>query len=126
MRQIQPDSLRAQMDLRRLGDRFFDAARNLSRLGKVCLREIGLDWNPIVLEVSRGGRVIVYTLDSEYAQLGIQGRVCNVGRDRIGIGLDSGVIGPRGMYRDEVVRSLSEALDYVSKLGVQEEGGGLR
>lgn len=119
---INPKSTRAGMHLKQLEERFEAAAENLDRLGRVNMRQIGIDWNPSTLEPARNGKEIVYSLASysdDHSDL--VGRLRNVGRDQIGIEVvNRPLVGTNGFGNDEIVRNLSEAVGYAAKLDIKD------
>lgn len=117
-KRITPKSARAKIDFSNLEGLFSEASDNLKTTGSVNLAQIGIDWNPCVLK-SKGGK-IGYDVNHYSDENIISGQIRNVGRNEIGIEVYSGTVGASGLGNNDIIRYLSEAVNYASKLRIME------
>ena len=117
---IEPSGLRAQMRYTNLQDRFCDAKKSLGLYKRVSLEEMGVAWNPTVLEASGRG-----TINFRYSPLGggeISGQIRDGGSCNPIVEVKNGIalINRGQMCDDYLLESLAEAIAITSKLDIQD------
>ncbi len=119
---LTPKSNRAQMDFRGIESKFSGAVANVSKIGGVNLSQMGIDWNPSILTST--GKSLSYSISNLYSDSTepIKGKIRNCGHDKIGIEIyNPNMIGRSGYGNDEIIRCLSEAVEYSDKLEILDE-----
>ena len=119
---ITPNSARAKIEMKQLAENYHGALDKVKQYDRICLTEIGFDWNSTTL--SRGkGSSIEFMLGNEYVGSEyVSGRIHN-GITPVPVieAYDpKNLIGSSSMTPDYIINSINEAVKISKKLNIME------